>query len=132
VEGTASGGTGGVALVELRIQRSSDGFYWDGAAWGVAVTDLTATGTTTWLYLFAAAEGEVYTVTVRATDGAAIVQDPPTTGAFGIGAAPVVARKARYHFKCAAGAEPGSPWLVLLFAALATAAMGRRRSRRAH
>src|SRR5262249_45635447 len=64
---------GAVASASVRIQRSSDGFYWNGASWVSGVQTLAATGTTAWSYGLAASalnDGVTYTVTAFSTDNA--------------------------------------------------------------
>jgi hypothetical protein len=73
--GTAADNEGGSGLdvVEVSIQRNSDGFYWDGDAFldtaGIPIFD-EAAGTASWTYAIALPADGVYTVTARATDRA--------------------------------------------------------------
>ncbi len=120
VAGTASGGSGGIVLVELEIQRDSDGLYWNGTAWQAAPIFLPATGTVAWSLAFTPDEGQTYTLRARATDAAAVVQSPET-GAFlaivsgGLG----TSGDSRNHVQCkiSAGASPSS-LIGFAFAAL--------------
>ncbi len=77
VAGTSSdpGGTT-VSDVSVSIQRSLDSQYWNGSAWVGAIawnTASTSDSFANWTYNFtpdfSAAEGTVYTITARATDG---------------------------------------------------------------
>ncbi len=128
VQGTSSGGTGGVVLVEVQLQRVSDGLWWDGAAWVAAPAWAPATGTAVWVLTLAAAEGDVYTIQARSTDAASIVS-AVVSSAFAIGAPNVSAQDTRRHFRCSAGVTPGAPWMVVL-GVLALASTARRRSTR--
>ncbi len=71
--GTASDTPGGVAKVEVSLQRASSELYLSGNTFTSATpTWTTATGTTAWNYPLAASTfpaGDTYTVSVRATDG---------------------------------------------------------------
>ncbi|MBI2932312.1 MAG: fibronectin type III domain-containing protein, partial [Planctomycetes bacterium] len=78
VQGTASDGGSGVALVQVTIQRTSDGFYWTGSTWGAPMW-LDATGTTTWAYTFTPSDGEVYSVESLAVDGAGQTETVPAS-----------------------------------------------------
>ncbi|MBI2931619.1 MAG: Ig-like domain repeat protein, partial [Planctomycetes bacterium] len=82
IAGTASDGASGIASVQLSVQRSSDGLYWDGGAWGAAQAWLAAAGTTNWTYGFAPANGATYTVQSRATDGAGNQETTPGSSTF--------------------------------------------------
>jgi hypothetical protein len=76
VSGTASDATSGVNQVEVRIQRASDNWYWNGTTpgWQAAEVWNLATGTTTWSYPHPAlTNNETYTVKARATDKAGLV-----------------------------------------------------------
>ncbi|GAB4279317.1 MAG: hypothetical protein Kow0056_12330 [Coriobacteriia bacterium] len=72
ISGTASDSGSGVASVEVRIQRASDSWYWNGgtSSWQSGEVWNSAAGTTNWTYNFAwgSADGERITVTARATD----------------------------------------------------------------
>jgi len=76
----------GLATVDVRIQRDSDGSYWTGSAWGGGSDSwLTAIGTSNWTYSLAATnltDGVNYTVDSRALDNAGNVQPSPTTDTF--------------------------------------------------
>ena len=66
--GTAADtGGSGLSKVEIRIQRASDGYYWNGTTWQVDEVWNLATGTATWSYAFDP-DGGAYTVTAQATD----------------------------------------------------------------
>jgi putative cell wall-binding protein len=74
ITGTASDGVA-VDAVTLKIQRSSDSYYWDGSTWVSAETWLDATGTNTWSYDWtydpANQNGSPsYTITAHAVDTA--------------------------------------------------------------
>jgi hypothetical protein len=120
VSGTASGGSGGIVLVEIEIQRDGDGLYWNGAAWQAGSIFLPATGTAAWSLPFGPAEGQSYTIRARATDGAAVVQSPLTSAFLaivqGLGGG---SNDNRVHCKASAGAAGSVPWLLLLLVALA-------------
>jgi len=83
--GTAADGLSGLARVEVRVQRGSDGQYWDGSGWAGAEGWLSASGTTAWQLPLASqhlADGVTYTVSSRAVDVAANVQGTPGSGSF--------------------------------------------------
>jgi hypothetical protein len=129
VQGTASGGTGGITLVEVSIARDSDGLWWDGTGF-TSPTELflAATGTSTWTLSVTAVSGQSYTVRARSTDGAAVVESPPVTAFFAIsdttggggGGSGTFILDERDRAKCslAGGATAGWPLLVLLLAAV--------------
>lgn len=82
VVGSASDNAGGsgLAQVEMRVQRSTDSAFWDGAGWVAGETWLQAAGTTAWqvsLPAAALASGVRFDVAVRAVDLAGNAQDPP-------------------------------------------------------
>ncbi len=90
--GTASD-TGGSGLQQVEVSiRQGAGSYWDGSSFASAtpVWNL-ATGTSSWAYAFPAAsfpaDGD-YTVSSRATDGAANVESPGTSVTFAIDRTP--------------------------------------------
>jgi hypothetical protein len=82
IQGTADDAASSTTLVEITIQRASDGFFFDGAAWGAGATFLAATGTTAWTRAFTPADGETYAVSSRATDAAGNVEASLGTGTF--------------------------------------------------
>ena len=66
--GTASDtGGSGLSKVEVRIQRASDNYYWNGTSWQAGEAWNLATGTAAWSYGFDPDPG-VYTLTARASD----------------------------------------------------------------
>ena len=66
--GTAADtGGSGVTNVEVRIQRGSDGNYWNGSAWQPGEVWNLATGTSDWKRAFSPEEGS-YILSSRATD----------------------------------------------------------------
>jgi hypothetical protein len=77
--GTAIDPTSGVQRVQLSIRRET-GNYWNGTSFGSASEVwVTATGTTSWSYGFAATSFPAsanYTIRVRATDNAGNVEAP--------------------------------------------------------
>ncbi|MFZ5916154.1 MAG: hypothetical protein ACOYZ7_04415 [Chloroflexota bacterium] len=70
IDGAADDATSGVDLVQITLQRSSDGHYWNGGAWVAGPVWLLTTGANTWTYVFAPEDGESYAVQSRATDAA--------------------------------------------------------------
>jgi|GEM_PF-1068273 len=88
ISGTAADGTGsGVASVDVKIQRSSDSWYWNGGGWQVGEAWNAATGTTTWDYVwdwtgYADDHSQTYTITARATDSVGLTgtDASPVTG----------------------------------------------------
>ena len=75
----------GIARVQVAIQNVTTNRYWNGSSWAVGITWLTATGTTSWAYGFAASNlvnGSQYTVSARATDGVGNVEAPAVTSSF--------------------------------------------------
>ena len=68
ISGTASDAASGVASVEVRLRRNSDGWYYNGSAWQPASTWLLASGTTSWSYAFTPGQ-DSYVAQSRATDG---------------------------------------------------------------
>jgi hypothetical protein len=70
-----NGVSAGVASIEVAIQRSGDGSYWDGSAWSAGETWLPCAGTTSWSYEWTLEPAiqygsPSYTVSARATDHA--------------------------------------------------------------
>lgn len=85
VTGTAADGLSGVARVEVRVQRASDGFSWDGGDWQAGEIWLAAVGTVSWEVPLAAAslqDGLAYTVSARAVDVAGNAQPTPSVAFF--------------------------------------------------
>ena len=80
IAGTASDATSGVARVDIRVQRSSDGKYYNGFDWQPNPIWLLASGTTSWNYAFTPTETINYAVASRATDNAGLVQTSYGTG----------------------------------------------------
>lgn len=83
VSGTASDDTSQVSSVQVKVQRSSDSYYWTGSTW--QITDpgwqAVSSGTTSWTYTLASANltnAVAYTVTSRATDGAGNIESTGT------------------------------------------------------
>jgi predicted GH43/DUF377 family glycosyl hydrolase len=73
LSGTASDTASSVTTVQASLMRSSDSKYWDGDSWETAQTWLSVTGTTSWSYAIPSSNlnnGVIYTVFVKATDGA--------------------------------------------------------------
>ncbi len=71
--------------VDVSIERSSDGLYWNGSIWVAGLVWNLATGTTSWNYTLDAinlTDGVTYTIESRATDNATNVQSPVTSQAF--------------------------------------------------
>lgn len=68
--GTAADTGSNVEVVNLTIQRASDGYYWNGATWQASEFWLLATNTINWQYTFAPADGETYDIRSRGTDHA--------------------------------------------------------------
>jgi len=82
IQGTATDQASGVALVEIRLQRSVDSWYYNGSSWGAAPAWISATGTLAWSVPFTPTAEAVYAVTTRATDHCGNVQSVYGTGAF--------------------------------------------------
>jgi hypothetical protein len=86
ISGPASDATSGIANVKLTIQQQSTGNYWSGSAFNSASPVLlTATGTTSWTFTFAAANfvtDGTYIVTSTATDSAGNVQTTSASNTF--------------------------------------------------
>ena len=122
VSGTASGGSGGIVLVEVEIRRDSDGLYWNGVAWQAGPIFLPATGTAAWSLPFVPAEGQSYTIRARATDGASVVQSPATSAFLALlQAVAGTASDGRAHCKAGAGGagSVATAWILLLAALVA-------------
>ncbi|MEM4724773.1 MAG: hypothetical protein QXP01_07155 [Candidatus Hadarchaeum sp.] len=68
IQGSSSDALSGVAYVQLRLQRASDRFYYNGFSWGPAESWITASGTTVWSMPFTPTVETVYTVTAKAVD----------------------------------------------------------------
>jgi len=82
ISGTAEDMGLAIASVQITLQRSLDGFYYNGSSWGPTATWLPAAGTTAWsLPFFPVAEG-AYTVTSVATDACGNVETVPGVGTF--------------------------------------------------
>jgi len=75
--GVASDGVSGVVSLSIEIQRTSDGFYWNGLSWQAgqaSVTPATSNGWLDWTYSWSFAPAvqdgsESYTIRAFATDG---------------------------------------------------------------
>ena len=67
ISGTATDSASGVASVEIRLRRNSDGWYYNGSSWQLAPVWRPAVGTTSWHYAFAPGQ-DSYVVHSRATD----------------------------------------------------------------
>jgi hypothetical protein len=74
IVGSASDAGSGIALVEITVQRASDGLYYNGSSWGSSLTWLSVSGTTAWSRPFAPTVETVYTVHSRAVDNCGKVQ----------------------------------------------------------
>jgi hypothetical protein len=74
IRGAANDAVSGVAYVQLKLQRSSDGLYYNGAFWGADVTWINAVGTTSWSLPFMPTVQALYTVTASAIDNCGNVQ----------------------------------------------------------
>lgn len=68
--GTATDNLAGIALVALRLQRASDGFYWTGGNWSSAVSDFNVAGTDNWSVSLPPLTRGSYTLSARARDWA--------------------------------------------------------------
>ena len=66
--GTAQDVGPGVAWVRGRLRRSSDGFYWNGAQWTPAFSELAANGTTNWNVPFPPLAPGAYSFQALASD----------------------------------------------------------------
>ncbi|MBN2449687.1 MAG: chitobiase/beta-hexosaminidase C-terminal domain-containing protein, partial [Lentisphaeria bacterium] len=85
VTGTAADALSGVASVEVRCTRLSDGFRWNGTTWAAEESWLPATGTTAWSLGLAVGNllhGESYEAASRATDAAGNTQPMPAAAVF--------------------------------------------------
>ena len=82
IAGTASDSASGVAAVQITLQRSSDGLYYDGSSWAPTSRWITASGTTSWVFPFVPAVETTYVVTSRATDNVGRVQSVYGSGSF--------------------------------------------------
>ncbi len=74
IRGAASDAVSGVAYVQLKLQRSTDNLYYNGAFWGADVTWINATGTTSWSLPFMPTVQALYTVTASSIDNCGNVQ----------------------------------------------------------
>ncbi|MHA1215782.1 MAG: hypothetical protein ACTSPX_00445, partial [Candidatus Thorarchaeota archaeon] len=88
IRGTASDSGSGVSLVEITLQRGSDGPYYNGSDWQEACVWLIATGTTNWSYSFTPEVESNYVVQSRATDVAGNEQTEYGEGEFSYDATP--------------------------------------------
>ena len=66
--GTATDSGSGVKSVGVRLLRASDSYYWNGSAWVSTVTELTATGTTSWSLALPPMTDGRYSLQARARD----------------------------------------------------------------
>ncbi|MDI6791474.1 MAG: Ig-like domain-containing protein, partial [bacterium] len=83
ISGTASDSLAGVIKVELTIQQTNNGEYWNGISWVSAQVWLLATGTTSWSCLWPLGLGDGdYNLQSRATDAAGNVEVPTVTITF--------------------------------------------------
>ena len=87
ITGTASAnGTASVQEVEVSIEDTTTGLFWDGTAFESTTEDfLPASGTTSWSFDFAPdnlSNGHSYTIHSRATDNQGNVQTAPASATF--------------------------------------------------
>jgi hypothetical protein len=82
IGGWASDALSGVDYVQLRLQRASDQFYYNGSSWEPAESWLVVSGTTTWSLPFTPTVETVYTVTTKAVDNCGNVQSALGTSTF--------------------------------------------------
>ena len=89
ISGTATDANSGVACVYVRIQRLTDGMYWDGVTWQPVPIYIMATGTTSWSVTTTTTpplpnwtHGAGYNVEVYAVDNAGNSETVPATQAF--------------------------------------------------
>ncbi|OQB28613.1 MAG: hypothetical protein BWY10_00323 [Chloroflexi bacterium ADurb.Bin180] len=75
ISGTATDEGSGLAVVQLRLQRSPDGFFFQGAGWGASPVWITTTGTDTWSLPFVPSAEAHYSATSRATDNVGNIED---------------------------------------------------------
>nr|MBC7244086.1 hypothetical protein [Chloroflexota bacterium] len=68
IQGLANDAFSGVASVQIRLQRASDRFYYNGTSWGPTESWVTASGTAVWSLPFTPPVETVYTVTSKAVD----------------------------------------------------------------
>jgi hypothetical protein len=84
ITGTATDTASGVLGVAITVQRSSDDRYWNGSAWQIAQTWITATGTVEWAYPFSPTSDITYTVRSRAVDQAGNTEISYGSGIFAL------------------------------------------------
>lgn len=82
ITGTASDSASGVAAVQITLQRSSDGLYYNGSSWASTSRWITASGTTSWVFPFVPTVETTYLVRSRATDNVGHVQSAYGSGSF--------------------------------------------------
>lgn len=82
IEGTANDALSGVASVQIKLQRASDGFYYSGSSWEPIARWIEASGTITWSLPFTPTVETVYEVTSRAIDHCGNIQIEPDTAMF--------------------------------------------------
>ncbi|MFO7743161.1 MAG: N-acetylmuramoyl-L-alanine amidase [Anaerolineae bacterium] len=75
--GTANDYGGGLARVEVRIGRQSDGQFWAGSTWQSKAVWLTAYGTTSWTYTLPSLEDGSYVLQARACTPAGACDPTP-------------------------------------------------------
>ncbi|GEM_PF-6004578 len=114
ISGTSTDHDVSVAQVDLKIQRFSDSYYWNGSDWTASETWVTSTGTSTWSYSFSGGNmtDGTYTVTSRATDSDGEVEAVLTSDSFtfsSIASAPPVAGVPAY----ASQASDGSGYVTI-------------------
>jgi len=90
ISGSASAvGSFTVSNVKLTIQNVSTNMYWNGSAWQSSATTVTATGTTSWSYVFGSANlanSDLYYVTATVTDSGAHTTNSGLTSFYYYGA----------------------------------------------
>ena len=65
ISGTAADANSGLTLVEIRIQQSTDNYYWTGSDWSNTEQWISLSGTGTWNYVLSSSnltDGATYTV----------------------------------------------------------------------
>ncbi len=80
-EGNASDAGSGISIIELSLQRLSDGWFWNGTTWNSSLEWLLTSGIVEWNYTgqLPPLENDVdYQLCSRATDNASLIQPTPS------------------------------------------------------
>ncbi len=88
IQGTALDLVSGVDNVQVKLQRASDGQYYNGTSWTALSSWLVVSSTQTWSFAFTPTVQTIYTVTVTAVDRCGNAQTIPDVRGFAFDTTP--------------------------------------------